>query len=161
MSEIVKSLGYSRSNLLYSVYFGLTLGAVYVVAIFLGSAVISGIATFKELPLSGFEILLVVVVSLATGVWEQTVFSGFLLARFQKLFDNEWLSVSLTAFLFTLLHIPILWLDSSLKPFYIVIQLLLFTLIGFGNAVLMLRARNILAPILSHTFWALSFQIFT
>jgi membrane protease YdiL (CAAX protease family) len=157
--DALSSLGYRRDNIFFTLYFGLTLGVVYVVASVLGSSVFSGVNVFENISYLEGQITPIILVSLATAVWEQTVFSGFVLQRLEKYLANEWLSVLLTALLFTLLHVPILWLDSTNQPLFIVIQLLLLTMIGFGNAVLMLRARNIFAPILSHTFWILSIQL--
>ncbi len=98
--------------------------------------------------------------SLATATWEQMVFSGFILSRLYLAFHNEWGSVGLTAFLYTLLHLPILWLESHANTSFVMIQLILFFFVGMGNAILMLRTRNLVAPILSHTAWAVAVGLF-
>lgn len=157
---ILRAFGFRRKRLSLSVYYGLTLGVVYVLAAGLGKLVFS-----KEIVVGGFSgepwrLLNLFILSLATAFWEQTVFSGFMLLRFMQVFRDEWTSVGLVSFLFMLLHLPILWLDAGKQPIFILVQLLLFFLVGFGNAVLMLRTRNILAPILSHIFWAMAVGLF-
>jgi membrane protease YdiL (CAAX protease family) len=157
---LLRAFGFRKGGITLSIYYGLTLGAVYVLAASLGNLVFS-----REMVIPGFSIepwrlFSLSGLSLVTAFWEQIVFSGFILLRFMRVFEDEWSSVGLTSLLFTLLHLPILWLDADARLVFIIIQLLLFFLVGFGNAVLMLRTRNILAPILSHTFWALAVGLF-
>jgi membrane protease YdiL (CAAX protease family) len=155
-----RAFGFRKKGLTLSIYYGLTLGIVYVLAARLGNLIFS-----KEMILYGFSVgswrlLTVFTLSLATAFWEQIVFSGFMLLRFMRILKDEWGSAFLTSFLFTLLHLPILLLEVKPELPFILIQMLLFFLVGFGNAVLMLRTRNIVAPVLSHTFWALAVGLF-
>lgn len=154
--EVFKVLGFRRSGIFTSLYYGLVLGLFFALTVRLRSFVF-----FQDVGLGSFSVsfsslLNVLPVSLATALWEQMLFSGFFLLRFQRIFSNEWQSVGFTSFLFVFLHLPILLLQSEFDMIIIIIQLLLLFLVSFGNAVLMLRTRNILAPILSHSFWALA-----
>ncbi len=155
---LFEAFGLRRAGLALSIYFGLTLGVVYFLVVRLASFIPSG--ERLVLTVSAFPFFGLLGLSLATAVWEQMVFSGFVLSRLYLFFRNEWESVALTAFLYTLLHLPILWLESHASISFIVIQLILFFLVGMGNAILMLRTRNLVAPILSHTFWAVAVGLF-
>lgn len=155
----LKVFGFRKSGLFLSIYFGLTLGVSFFLAVGLGGLIFSGSEVLKISQFSLLGVLHLLAVSLATAFWEQFIFSGFFLLRFWRIFKDEWLSATLTAILFTLLHLPIILLDSSFYLLLILIQLVLLFMVGFGNAILMLRTRNIMAPILSHAFWALALQI--
>ncbi|OGY17798.1 MAG: hypothetical protein A2900_00200 [Candidatus Chisholmbacteria bacterium RIFCSPLOWO2_01_FULL_50_28] len=157
---LFEAFGFRRERLSLSIYFGLTLGVVYLLAVRLAGYVPSG-ERLGILPFTSVSWLSLLGVSLMTAVWEQMVFSGFFLSRFYHSFGNEWESVGLTAFLYTLLHFPILWFESHASASFIVIQLILFFFVGMGNAILMLRTRNLVAPILSHTFWSVAVGLFS
>ncbi len=157
--KLLRAFGFHKSGIVLSIYLGLTLGVSYFLAVGLGRLVFSGREVFGILHISGYQLITVIVISIATAVWEQMIFSGFFLLRFQRVLNDEWRSVTLTAVLFTLLHLPILVLDGSFRPLFVVIQLVLIFLVGFGNAVLMLRTKNVIAPILSHAFWAVALQL--
>lgn len=158
--QSLRAFGFSKTGFSLAIYYGLTLGVVYMLAARLGKLVFS-----REMVVHGFSVdssrlLTVFTLSLITAFWEQIVFSGFMLLRFMRVLRDEWGSAFLVSLLFTLLHLPILLLEASVQLPFILIQLLLFFLVGFGNAVLMLRTRNIIAPVLSHTFWALAVGLF-
>lgn len=156
---LVKALGFNRKELLISVYFGLTFGVVFLLAVRLGSFVFSGYETtdFGFLFIRFFQLAFL---SFVTAVWEQVLFSGFLLRRVFKAFRDEWSSVSLVAFLFVMLHVPALLLEPEILPVFASVELALLFFVGFGNAVLMLRTKNILAPILAHSLWAVAIGMF-
>lgn len=158
--KVWRSFGFSRAGLALAIYYGLTLGVVYLLAVRLGSLIFSGQTPVWNLLVSPGEFLEMMLISLFTAGWEQILFSGFLLLRFTDAIGDEWASASLVALLFTLLHLPILFLESGGTYLVMVIELALFFLVGFGNAVLMLRTRNILAPILSHSFWGIAVGLF-
>lgn len=154
-------LGFRREGLFLSIYYGLTLGVVYILAVRLGRVIFSGKSLFYAPSISHGSFFNLFLLSFFTAFWEQIVFSGFMLGRLVAVFQDEWSSAGLTALLFTGLHLPILLVDSGSGPLFVVVQLLLFFLVGFGNAVLMLRTENILAPVLSHTFWAVAVGLFS
>ena len=158
--SFAKSFGLNKQGISLSIYYGLTLGVVYIMAVRLGGYVFSQQPTDHQFSISTAGFMNLVLLSLVTASWEQLVFSGFLLLRFMRALNDEWASASLSALLFTLLHLPILVFETPAPFVLTAIQLLLFFLVGFGNAVLMLRTRNILAPILSHTFWAMAVGLF-
>ncbi len=154
--SIFSVFGFRSSGLFVSVYLGMSLGFAYLLVAVMGRLVFSEGAVVRPLTPSSLSLFSLTIVSLATAVWEQIVFSGFMLQRFFGVLRDEWMSSGVTAFLFMLLHLPILWLEFSSQSLFIVVQLLVLFLVGFGNSVLMLRTRNVIAPILSHAFWALS-----
>lgn len=154
------SFGFQKEGLALAIYYGLTLGVVYLLAVRLGNLVFSPGTFDLGFSLPPLRLLGTLGISLVTAFWEQLVFSGFILLRLRAAFADEWLSVGGTASLFMFLHLPILVTESGGSFLVVAIQLLLFFLVGFGNAVLMLRTRNILAPILSHTFWSMALTLF-
>ena len=158
--EVLRAFGFRKTGFSLSLYYGLTLGAVYILAVRLGILVFSGGTFVSGFSVAPLRLLSVFTLSFITAFWEQIVFSGFMLLRFMHVLKDEWGSIGLASLLFTLLHLPILLVESNTQLLFVVIQLVLFFLVGFGNAVLMLRTRNIFAPILSHTFWAMAAGLF-
>lgn len=156
---IAEDFGFRKSRLMFAIYFGVTLGITYFLVISMAGLVIFGWKVMTFADLTQTKLTSILLVAAATAVWEQLIFSGFMLLRFQRALNDEWKSASLTALLFSLLHFPVMWLDPRNSIPLLAIQLMLFFLVGFGNSVLMLRTRNVVAPILSHAFLATALQI--
>ena len=103
---------------------------------------------------------MVMVLALATALTEQVLFMGYLLPRFQREWKNEWLSTTVVATLFAVLHLPVLVFYYRLGAAAVFGQFLLSFILAFGNSVLMLRLKNIAAPILSHALWGMAVLLF-
>lgn len=102
----------------------------------------------------------VVGISLATAVWEEWTFSGYMLGAFTNIITNAWYARLAAASLFALVHLPILlfWYKFTLP--ITLFQLVLLLVLGVANSILMGRTRNLLAPILSHTIWGIAVLLF-
>lgn len=153
----LESLGMHTRRLLPAVYFGFLFGlwlavAGHLVAFFKTQAAI-------KLVLSPVEFGDIMLLGLVTAFWEQLLFSGFMLPRFEKIFRSELLTVGSVALLFTLIHLPIQLVKAPGIDQIIVRMLLLFTL-GFGNGVLYARFRNLAAPIFAHLAWGSVIYLF-
>src|SRR4030067_2662217 len=99
------SLGFSKKNLLTSVYFSLALGVGFAL-----EGVIVNMLKYKGLNFSvNFtrqSFILMFVISIITAITEETTFRGYLFNRVWKATGKEWLANFSTSFVWGLIHIP-------------------------------------------------------
>jgi membrane protease YdiL (CAAX protease family) len=102
----------------------------------------------------------VVGIGLVTAVTEEVVFSGYLLQKIKGFVVSEWMAITLTGLGFALLHLPIAifvygYGGGEMLGFLVVIMLM-----AMGNYWVMMRTRNVIAPILSHWWWGVAIYMF-
>ena len=102
----------------------------------------------------------VVGVGLVTAITEEVVFSGYLLQRIKSFVIGEWLAISLTGLAFGLLHMPIAMFVHGYDSGEMIGFLAVIILAAMGNYWVMMRTRNVIAPILSHWCWGVAIYIF-
>ena len=99
-------------------------------------------------------------IGLVTAVTEEVVFSGYLLQKIKGFVVSEWMAITLTGLGFALLHLPIAifvygYGGGEMLGFLVVIMLM-----AMGNYWVMMRTRNVIAPILSHWWWGVAIYVF-
>ncbi|MBI4035156.1 MAG: CPBP family intramembrane metalloprotease [Candidatus Chisholmbacteria bacterium] len=150
--ERLESVGITRTNWWAGVSLGLAVGVFYLLVGGLGMVLRGG-------DVIGFEVkesvIVIMVLAVATAISEQLVFMGYILTRLNDFWKHEWWSVTLTSVLFGLIHVPILVWGLRLPGETVVAQFLLIMLLGFGNGIVMLRVRNLVAPVLAQMLWGL------
>lgn len=150
---------WGHGNWLKAALLGGAFGLIYVA--FYG---ISSILSFGRLELGsdvvGWAWLPFIGISLATALWEEWVFSGYMLKQFLSVFRGAWGARIATAALFALIHVPILVFWDRLPLPIVLFQLVLLFVLGIGNTVLMGLSKNLLGPILSHALWGVAIFLF-
>lgn len=145
------SLGIQWKGLWQSVYVGLLFGLWLAV---LGNA----LAFVRE---GGVELNVVIglnqwvgllLLGMSTAFWEQLLFMGFCLPRVVAMVKNELMAVGLVALMFSLLYLPLQVVSGFALP-VVLLRLVLVYSLAFGNGVLMLRYKNLAAPVLAHFAW--------
>lgn len=154
----LEDLGMVTKGMVASLYFGLLFGLWLAVA---GNVVAflrdGGIGFNPDIGVAEFGNLMLL--GLVTAFWEQLFFMGYMLPRVMANLRHELISVLVVAILFAVIHLPIqIAQDVELSQLFIRF-VLLFTL-GFGNGVLYLRFRNLIAPIFSHLAWGSVIYLF-
>lgn len=157
--EAWRSVGMAWKNLFAALAFGLSLGVFYLFVGRLGQFFRFG-EVGSPYGASLPEPVTVVLLALATAVSEQVLFMGYLLPRLQHEWKNEWLTTTVVAVMFAVLHLPVLVFYYRLGVAAVFGQFLLSFILAFGNSVLMLRLRNVAAPILSHALWGMAVLLF-
>ena len=154
------SLGISWKNLFAALAFGLSLGVFYLFVGRLGQFFRFGgiVSNPYGSPLG--NPILVLTLAFATAISEELAFMGYLLPRLQRVWKDEWKSATSVALLFAAIHMPILIFSYRYPASLVVGQFLLTFVLGFGNSVLMLRLKNVAAPILSHALWGMAVLLF-
>jgi membrane protease YdiL (CAAX protease family) len=157
--EDFASLGIGMKNFYRSVALGLGLGVL-----FWTIGQLSNWLRFREL-LSFHEVLPVpiefgsfLLLAFFTAWWEELVFSGFILQRLVGVVKNELTAVGVTACMFGGLYVPaLLARGTTLNQMFL--QLLLLMALSFGNSILMLRTKNLIAPIMAHALWGVTIYL--
>ncbi len=157
-AERLNSIGITWKNLFAALAFGLSLGVFYLFVGRMGQLFRFGAsAPYGNTPDNPVSVL---ILALATALSEEILFVGYFLPRLSKLWKDEWKVALAVAIAFASLHVPILIFHYRFPAGLVVGQFLLTFVLGFGNSVLMLRLKNVVAPILSHTLWGIAVLLF-
>ena len=93
------------------------------------------------------------VISIVTGVVEETLFRGFLMARFLQGFKNEFKANLAATGCFVLIHLPIAILVLKYPLVSLLTYVFVIAVVGFGAGFLYGRTKNIIAPAIMHSLW--------
>lgn len=99
-------------------------------------------------------------IGLVTAVTEEVVFSGYLLQKIKGFVVSEWMAITLTGLGFALLHLPIAMFVYGYGGGEVLGFLVVIMLMAMGNYWVMMRTRNVIAPILSHWSWGVAIYMF-
>jgi len=99
------------------------------------------------------------ILGLVTSFWEELLFMGYFLPRIVKDLGSEVVAVAVVALMFAVLHVPI-QVAQGVETAQIVVRFILLYSLGFGNAVLYLRMKNLAAPIFAHLAWGSVIYLF-
>jgi len=152
--ESLASLGITKKNLNRALYWGIGLGFV-----FMAEGLITNIIKYRGLQLPELEysplgLVGLVLLSFATAFSEELVFRGYIFARLWRIWKNEWLANLISAFLFSLIHLPIGIFVLGYAPMVMLTYLFLIFIYGFGAAFVFARSGNLISAILMHAFWS-------
>jgi len=156
----LSSLGIGTKNFFESVYLGLSLGAFFwffgQISNFIRN---KGALTFKEIQPTSSDFGGFLLLALITAWWEELLFMGFILNRLTKVVSEEWKAVMVTSMMFCLMYIPNM-IVKGVSIWQMLLQVILLFSLGLGNSILMLRTKNLIAPILSHALWGAMIYVF-
>ena len=133
--------------------------------IFSFSAILANTLKFNKLVLFQSEIgvntfFILLITALATAISEEILSRGFILKRLYQESKNIYSSSFFASILFFFLHVPILFTNHRLTGD----QLLLFMgtdlMLSLVTSFVFLDRKNLLVPILIHTFYNLSIILF-
>lgn len=158
--EDFSSLGFSTKNLFRNIYFGLGLGMAFALLGVLTNYLKYGGISFATFGLTGASLLWLMSLAFATAFSEEVLFRGYIFTRLLKTWKNELTTGIVSAFLFSLIHLPIALFVWHYTLSMLFIQGFLTFLLGFGNAFLMAKTGTIVAPIINHTLWGLTVFLF-
>lgn len=148
------SLGLTSQNLLPAIWWGLGLGLVFSL-----EGLLTNILKYRGLNLIDWQyqpaqLLGILLISWATAFSEELVFRGYIFNRLREIWQWEWRAALVSAFLFTLIHLPIGIFVLGYSPLAMVAYLVFVFVFGFGSAFVFSRSGNLVASILLHFFWA-------
>jgi membrane protease YdiL (CAAX protease family) len=152
--EKLASLGFTRKNLTRALYWGIGLGVVFALEGFLTNILKYRGLNLISLDYTSLDFLRLLVISFVTALSEETVFRGYVFTRLWRIWKNEWLANIASAFLFTLIYLPVGIFVLGYRPMVMLIYLFFVFVYGFASAFAFARTENILASILLHVFWS-------
>lgn len=155
----LRDLGLRVDNLFQSVYLGLGLGMVLAIVGQMANVLRHGGMMLNDQGLTSDMVGGFLLLALVTAFWEGLFFYGFLLQRL-VLVTSEITAVSIIGLMYTLLHVPVLLMTDGLGGGEVLKALLLLLTLGISNSILMLRMRNLAAPILSQVVWGVTLFLF-
>lgn len=156
----LKDLGMTGDNLASATYMGLVLGILLGLFGQLGNIVRYGGLRLSAFGLTSESIGAFLILSLVTAFWEELLFAGYILQRLGGAVKSEWTQLLVTASLFVLLHVPALILVQQMTIIEMVLVMVLLLILQIGSGVLMLRYRNLAAPVLAHALWGVTIFMF-
>lgn len=137
---------------------GLLFGLGYVV--FYGLSSLFSFGSLQPGELTGNTILSFILIGILTSIWEEWLFSGYILSHIKADVKGIWLPRLITAAMFAVIHVPVLVVWHRLAFQATVFQIAMLFVLGTGNAILMGRSKNLIAPVISHFGWGLAIFMF-
>src|SRR3989344_2423222 len=165
IKKIEKKPFFSSIGLKFKFSFLDFLIVIIVGGIFTLSAVMANIVKFKEFiflkqPFSLENLAFIAVLALATGISEEILSRGFILKRLYEESKNIYTSSFFASILFFFLHVPILFTNVKLTGNTLLMVLTTDMILSLVNSFAFLERRNLIVPILIHTFYNLSIILF-
>lgn len=156
----LSSIGWTSSGLTTSLIWGLGLGLIFLLEGFGLSYLKNHALPFAHLRLLSPDFSLLLGLSLATAVSEETVFRGFFFNRLWHTSRNELSANLISSLAWTALHVPVAIFIYKYSSNQLPIYLLLVFLFGIGSSIVFARTRNLTSSVLLHLLWALPIQLF-
>ncbi len=157
--EKLPSLKMTLKRFWLGAYLGLALGGALGFVAMLASALKTGGQILIPNLFFASDFWWTFFLALATAWWESIFFYGFILNVLLNARNNEWRASLETTGLFLLFHAPILLIRGGVAA--AMIPLLLLSLFAFGQAVIYLRFRSLIAMVVSHAFWGMALLVYT
>lgn len=158
--EKFSSLGFTKKNLTSSLYWGIGLGIVFAL-----EGLLTNIFKYRGLHLISLDLgvlgfLGILGLSFVTAISEETVFRGYIFTRLWRIWKNEWLANIVSAFLFTLIYLPVGVFVLGYRPMVMLAYLFFVFIYGFASAFIFARTENLLSSTLLHVFWSWPIVLF-
>lgn len=156
-SKEKKRVNFFEGSVKKALLWGMGLGLLYGLVAWL-----VGLSKYGEIRLDSEVMgwLDVAGIGLVTAVTEEVVFSGYLLQKIKGFVVSEWMTITLTGLGFALLHFPIAIFVYGYGGEETLGFLVVIILMAMGNYWVMMRTRNVIAPILSHWWWGVAIYMF-
>lgn len=110
---------------------------------------------------SGMYLVWLLVLAIATAISEQILATGFILHRLYDESKNVITAPFFSSILFFFLHIPILFTDQRIVGYLLLRIMLTDVLLSLSISFMYVARRNLLYPIIIHTFYNLSIYFLT
>ncbi len=155
------TLGFTLANFFRNLYMGLGFGFLFALEglavnwLKYGQLQINPIAAFEQ-----YGILVLLGLSLATAVVEETLARGFLFTRLWERRKSLVYAVAISTLMFTLLHLPILVTSLKFQGTTLILFFVTKVMIGVANALLFYASGSLMAPVLVHIFWNMTVALY-
>lgn len=157
----LSSLGLTTKNFFPSLYIGLGFGVVFAIEGIVANYVKYGTLNIRPIEvISQYGLVSLVVLSLATSLWEEILNRGFLFNRLLERTKNLPYAAVLSTIFFMFLHVPILVTSLHFQGATLIMFFLTTFVLGLANALLLANTGSLVAPILVHIFWNMTVALY-
>jgi len=146
------SLGITLKNLFPAIYFGIGLGAIFVMEGVLTNFLKYGGFHFAA-NLGNLPFATSLGLSFATAFSEEIAFRGYVFGRLAGVMKSEWGANIVSTTLWTLIHVPIAFFVWKLSLSAGILYLILTAIFGAGSAFVFARTKNVFGSVLLHVLW--------
>jgi len=165
IKKIEKKPFFSSVDLKFKIVWPDLLISFIIGGIFSISAILANVLKFNKLvffqrAVSIETILFMAALALATGISEEILSRGFILKRLYEESRNIYTSSFFASILFFFLHVPILFTNFKLTGDLLLLFLATDMVLSLVNSFVFLERKNLMVPILIHTFYNLSIIFF-
>jgi len=151
---LFSSLGWTLKNIFPAFYWGLGVGLVLAFEGILINLIKYGSFSFIQAPYQDVDVFLVaLVLSLVTGICEETVFRGFILNRFLEILKKENQVNILVSVGFALIHLPVVFFIYHYSIIPALIYFLLVFLMSLVSGYFFIKTKNVISSVLIHALW--------
>lgn len=158
--DIFSALDIRLKLKLQDVLLVLSIGGIFAI-----SAIMANVLKFHKVVLlqNSFQLqtlVYIVVMALMTGISEEILSRGFVLKRLYAESKNIYTASFFASILFFFLHVPILFTNLKLTGNLLLMFMAMDIILSLVNSFVFLERKNLVLPILIHTFYNLSIILF-
>lgn len=158
--ESVAAFGLGKGKFWSGAYAGLALGGVFGFTAMLASALKHEGRVFIPYLFLSNAFWWTFFLALVTAWWESLFFYGFVMSLLAKILKrSEWMLSLLVSAVFVAFHLPVLIVSQGLSASLLPLFILAF--FAFGQGIIYLRFKSLIAVVVSHAFWGMALLVYT
>jgi len=155
-----KEIFIEKNKIVKDILLGLFIGIVFVFSAILGNFIKYGRLILFSTPTSVSNILLVLLIALATGISEEVLSRGFVLKKLYDESKNILTSSFFASLLFFFLHVPMLFSNIKITGNLLLLFMATDISLSLVLSFIFLSRKSLILPILVHTFYNLAIVLF-
>lgn len=139
---------------------GLGIGLIFAISAVLGNFIKYKKLVFFSTSISPSNVLLLLLIALATGISEEILSRGFILKKLYEESKNILTSSFFASFLFFFLHVPILFTNIKITGGLLLLFMMTDISLSLVLSFIFLSRKSLILPILIHAFYNLAITLF-
>ena len=147
------SLGFQKNGNLCSIAWGIGFGLFLIAYNTFIQSLKSGLDLHFLISLLSISSLPLLLMSFATAISEEVLFRGYIFRHLLNDRVNVFASIAVSSFLFALMHLPRLLWSLNYSFNLIVMEMVLYLLLGVANCCVFLKTKNLTSSVAAHTLW--------
>jgi membrane protease YdiL (CAAX protease family) len=160
--DFLPSVLLTTKNIFKDIYLAIVIGFVFALSAFFSNYIKHGSFSFSSTILysSSQKLSTYFLIALATGFSEEILSRGFILKRLYEESKNIYSSSFIASILFFIIHIPILFTNVKLTGNFLLFFMFNDIILSLANSFIFLNRKNLISPILIHTFYNVAIILF-
>ncbi|OGK18758.1 hypothetical protein A2866_04280 [Candidatus Roizmanbacteria bacterium RIFCSPHIGHO2_01_FULL_39_8] len=158
--DIFSALDIRLKLKLQDVLLVLSIGGIFAISAFMANFLKFHKVVLFQNPLQLQAFVYIIVMALVTGISEEILSRGFVLKRLYAESKNIYTASFFASVLFFFLHVPILFTNLKLTGNLLLMFMAMDMILSLVNSFVFLERKNLVLPILIHTFYNLTIILF-